>query len=234
MWYTFPKSSIGGVWILNGVAHYSPGYHMLTTWVSHAHLMGITCTPHGYHMHTTWISHAHLIDITCTPHRYHMHTTWVSHAHLMGITCTPHGYHMLTTWISHAQHMGITCTPHGYHMHTSWVSHAHLMGITCTPHGYHMHIHLEITLPLWYTFPKSSTGGVWISNAVAHVGYLSSTAWKFKPVFILKSFHFKTFKPIQNSKLTFPDPHTLVSTTRCQQRPRLRPRRTLHLILVAF
>ena len=32
---------------------------MCTTWVSHAHHMDITCTPHGYHMHTTWISHAH-------------------------------------------------------------------------------------------------------------------------------------------------------------------------------
>ena len=119
---TYSKSSTRGVWISNGTAHYSPGYHMYTSWISHAHLMGITCTPHGYHMHTSWISHAHLMGITCTPHGYHMHTSWVSHAHLMGITCTPHGYHM----------------------HTSWVSHAHLMGITRTPP-----IHLEITLPLW-------------------------------------------------------------------------------------
>ena len=103
------------------------------------------------------------MDITCTPHGYHMHTSWVSHVHLMGITCTPHGYHMHTTWVSHVQLMGITCTPHGYHMYTSWVSHAHLMGITCTPHGYHMNTSwVSDSHSVWYSFPISSTGDVWI------------------------------------------------------------------------
>ena len=34
----------------------SPGYHMHTTWISHVHLMGITCTPHGYQIHTPPVS----------------------------------------------------------------------------------------------------------------------------------------------------------------------------------
>ena len=73
----------------------------------------------------------------------------------LDITCTPHEYHMYTSCVSHVHLMGITCKPHGYHMYTSWVSHVHLMGI-------------RFTLPPWYTFPKSSTGGVWILNGVAH------------------------------------------------------------------
>ena len=38
---------------------------------SHAHHMGITCTPHGYHMYTTWASHAYHMRITWTPHGDH-------------------------------------------------------------------------------------------------------------------------------------------------------------------
>ena len=156
------------------------GYHMHTSWVSHVHLMGIRFTlplqlhfPKIFHrgcMNFKWSSPllSHL-DITCTPHGHHMHTSWVSHAHLMGITCTHHGYHMYTSWVSHVHIMGITCTPHGYHMHTSWVSHVHLMGITCTPHGYHMYTSWvsDSHFPCSYTFPESSTGGVWILNGVA-------------------------------------------------------------------
>ena len=102
------------------------------TWASHAHHMGITCTPHG----SSWVG-----PITWTPHRHPMHTTWVSHSH----PCTPHGYHIHTTWASHAHHTGNTCTTHGHHIHTTWVSHAHYMGIKCIPpHG-----HLPAILSMW-------------------------------------------------------------------------------------
>ena len=40
----------------------------------------------------------------------------------------------------------------------------------------------KFTLPLWYTFPKSSTGGVWILNGVAQCGFLVciSKKWSLK------------------------------------------------------
>ena len=40
-----------------------------------------------------------------------------------------------------------------------------------------MPIHLKITLPLWKTSCKSSTGGVWISNGVAQLIVLTFLLW---------------------------------------------------------
>ena len=100
--------------------------------------MDITCTPHGYHMHTTWVSHAHhmgiflehvsKIDLTIAAFRCDVLWSHTRYFNLktdqgirMSITCTSHGYQMHTTWVSYAHHMSITCAPHGYHMHTTWV-----------------------------------------------------------------------------------------------------------------
>ena len=81
--------------------------HMLSTWVSHAHLT-------KYHMLTTWVSHAHLT-------KYHMLTTWASHAHLTNIT-----------WLSHAQLQIYKYT----NIYTNiQISHAHYMGITFISFG---------------------------------------------------------------------------------------------------
>ena len=66
--------------------------HMLSTWVSHAHLT-------KYHMLTTWASHAHLTNITWVSHAHLTNITWVSHAHLTNITCSLHGYHIHIIWI---------------------------------------------------------------------------------------------------------------------------------------
>ena len=63
LWNAYSNPSTGGVGVSSEVAYYSPGYHMYTTRISHAHLMGIRCTPHGYHMHTSWVSHAYLLSI---------------------------------------------------------------------------------------------------------------------------------------------------------------------------
>ena len=133
------------------------------TWVSHVHLMGITCTPHGYHMYTSWVSHVHLMGITCTPHGYHMYTSWVSHVHLMDITCTPHGHQIHTppvvhftkifhNWLGKEGRQGKELVRHQHayleaESDERWVCKTD-MGITCTPHGYHMytswvsHVHL--------------------------------------------------------------------------------------------
>ena len=75
MWYTFSKSSTGGVWILNGTAHYS------VTWISHAHHMDIICTPHGYHMHTPHVVHFFKIF-----HRGCMDFKWSSPNHFQWIS----------------------------------------------------------------------------------------------------------------------------------------------------
>ena len=65
LWSAYGKSTTGGVWISNGIAHYSHGYHMHTTWISHVHLMGITCTPHGYQMRTSNPFDNHIPAVEC-------------------------------------------------------------------------------------------------------------------------------------------------------------------------
>ena len=75
--------------------------HMLYTWVSHGHHMGIAWTPNGY----IWTPHV-------AKHGSHMIITWVTH-----------GYHMPIVWISHDYHMVITWVSHGHYMLTAWESH---------------------------------------------------------------------------------------------------------------
>ena len=137
---------------------------MGTTWVSHAHHMGITCTPHGYHMYTTWVtlwpikndySQGSLRQDTSIAQDWMIVKVW----HRPGITIsTPHGHHMHTTWVSHAHHMGVTWTrtlwpiKNDYSQGSlrwdtsitqDWMIIAkvwHRPGITIsTPHGHHMH-----------------------------------------------------------------------------------------------
>ena len=43
----------------------------------------------------------------------------------------------------------------------------------------------KFTLPLWYTFPKSSTGGVWILNGVARCSTRLTTKFLFDFVWIV-------------------------------------------------
>ena len=88
--------------------------HMLSTWVSHAHLT-------KYHMLTTWASHAHLTNITWVSHAHLTNITWVSHAHLTNITWVSHAHLTNITWVSHAHLTNITCSLHGYHIHIIWI-----------------------------------------------------------------------------------------------------------------
>ena len=50
--------------------------------------------------HTSYGSHAHHMGITCTICGHHMHTP-------CGITCIPHGYHTYTIWVSQADYQCI-------------------------------------------------------------------------------------------------------------------------------
>ena len=135
---------------------------MHTAWISCAHHMAITCTPHGHHMDfSCGTLAANLICLpdptrlivgiifSCTPHGYHMHTTWISHAHHMAVTCTLHGYHIhlispVRRWILnsssfHCHQPDCWNYLHALHMGITYTPQAHHMGITYTPHGCHMY-----------------------------------------------------------------------------------------------
>ena len=94
-------------------------------------------------MYTTWVSHAHHMVVTCTPHGYHMYSTWdrgMLGCHSLGNFCTSSGSSTLWTTLKKNKQETNKCTLHGCHMHITWVSHAHHMVVTGTPHGYHMYI----------------------------------------------------------------------------------------------
>ena len=66
------------------------GYRFFTTWV----LMHTA-------LHTTWASHAHHVGVKCTPYGNYLHSIWISHVHFIGIICTP------LTWVGPLSHVHI-------------------------------------------------------------------------------------------------------------------------------
>ena len=86
----------------------------------------LSYTPCGYHMHTTWVSHAYrmltwasrclillivILPLSSSAGNINLFGS-PSDVPDVGVTCAH------TTSVSHARQMGITCTPHGYHMQT--------------------------------------------------------------------------------------------------------------------
>ena len=96
---------------------------MHTTWVTHAHHVGLINRPYLERVASLSVYHCfpgghsdQILDLfgpVLDTDVSHMHTTLISHVHHM------HGFSMYTTLILHAQHMGLTG-----HMHTILISYA--------------------------------------------------------------------------------------------------------------